>query len=80
MLDSDIFIETIQAMRSLEGLASGFPWMRPMTVLFTHLSNYNQSGIMIHVLTLIFSSLSKNPASSVDQPASFEVRTLIAID
>lgn len=35
---------------------------------------------MIHVLTLIFSSLSKNPASSVDQPASFEVRTLIAID
>lgn len=80
MLDSDIFIKTIQAMRFLEGLAAGFPWMTPMTFLFTHLSNYNQSGIMTHVLTLIFSSLSKNPASSVDQPASFEVRTLIAID
>lgn len=66
MLDSDIFIKTIQAMKSLEGLAADFAQMTPMTLLLTHLSNYNQSGIMIHMLTLIFSSPSKNPASSVD--------------
>lgn len=71
MLDSDVFIETIHTMRSLEGLAADFPWMAPMTFLLTHLSNYDQSGIMIHMLTLIFSGPSKNPASSVDQPASF---------
>ena len=71
MLVSEIFIKTIQAVRSLESPGADFPWMTPMTFLFTHLSNYTQCGIMIHVLTLIFSSLSKNPASTVDQPASF---------
>lgn len=71
MLVSEIFIKTIQAVRSLEGPGADSLWMTPLTFLFTHLCNYNQCGIMIHELTLIFSSLSKNPASTVDPPANF---------
>lgn len=41
MLDSDIFMKTIRAMRSLEGPVADFPWMTPMTFLLTHFSNYN---------------------------------------
>lgn len=71
MLVSEIFIKTIQAVRSFEDPGAESLWMTPMTFLFTHLSNYNQCGIMIHELRLIFSSLSKNPASTLDPPANF---------